>query len=77
MLGATFGLARTAPGFALGVLALFATGHCTVIGLAGFSSTWVQRWLSWQNDTFGAKWLRRACGLLVLLAGVWLVAHAA
>jgi cytochrome c-type biogenesis protein len=47
-----------------------------VIGLAGFSSTWVQRWLSWQNDTPGAKWLRRACGLLVLLAGVWLVANA-
>lgn len=77
VLGVTFGLAGTAPVFALGVLALFAAGHCFVIGLAGVSSTWVQRWLSWQNDTPGAKWLRRACGLLVLAAGVWLVVNAA
>ena len=76
VLGVTFGLASTAPVFALAVLALFAAGHCAVIGLAGFSSTWVQRWLSWQNDTPGAKWLRRACGVLVLAAGVWLVVSA-
>jgi cytochrome c-type biogenesis protein len=76
VLGVTFGLAGTAPVFALGVLALFATGHCAVIGLAGVSSTWVQRWLAWQNDTPGAKWLRRACGLLVLAAGGWMVVSA-
>ena len=73
VLGVTFGMAKTAPIFAFGVLVLFGLGHCAVISLAGFSSTWVQRWLSWQNDTLGAKWLRRACGVLVLAAGVWLV----
>jgi cytochrome c-type biogenesis protein len=73
VLGVTFGLAGTAPGLALGVLALFGAGHCGVIGLAGVSSTWVQRWLCWQNDTPGAKWLRRGCGVLVLVAGAWLV----
>mgnify|MGYP001564703340 CR=1 FL=1 len=76
VLGVTFGMASTAPVFALGVLALFAAGHGGVIGFAGFSSTWVQRWLSWQNDTPGAKWLRRACGLLVAAAGVWMVVNA-
>jgi cytochrome c-type biogenesis protein len=69
-------LIALAAAFALGVLALFATGHCLVIAFAGFSSTWVQRWLSWQDDTPGAKWLRRVCGLFVLLAGVWLVIKA-
>jgi cytochrome c-type biogenesis protein len=44
-----------------------------VIGLAGVSSNWVQRWLDWQNDRPGAKWLRRGCGLLVLAAGGWLL----
>ncbi len=73
VLGVTFGLAKAAPVFAFTVLALFGLGHCAVIGLAGFSSTWVQRWLSWQEDTPGAKWLRRGCGLLVLAAGVWLM----
>ena len=73
VLGVTFGLARSAPVFAVGVLLLFGLGHCTVIGLAGFSSTWVQRWLDWQNGAPGAKWLRRACGVLVILAGGWLL----
>lgn len=73
VLGVTFGMAATAPAFAFGVLLLFGLGHCTVIGLAGTSSIWVQRWLDWQDGTSGAKWLRRACGVLVLGAGGWLV----
>ena len=73
VLGVTFGMAKTAPVFAFGVLVLFGLGHCAVIGLAGFSSTWVQRWLSWQDSNPGAKWLRRGCGVLVLAAGIWLV----
>ncbi len=73
VLGVTFGMAKTAPVFAFGVLVLFGLGHCVVIGVAGVSSTWVQRWLAWQNGTPGAKWLRRVCGVLVLLAGGWLL----
>ncbi len=73
VLGVTFGLAKAAPVFAFGVLALFGLGHCAVIGLAGVSSTWVQRWLNWQNDTPGARWLRRGCGLLVCGAGAYLL----
>ena len=73
VLGVTFSMAKTAPAFAFGVLASFGLGHCTVIGLAGVSTTWVQRWLDWQSGTPGAKWLRRTCGVLVLAAGVQLV----
>ena len=73
VLGVTFSMAKTAPVFAFGVLALFGLGHCAVIGLAGVSSTWVQRWLNWQNDTPGAKWLRRTCGVLVIAAGAYLL----
>lgn len=76
VLGVTFGMAATAPVFAFGVLLLFGLGHCAVIGLAGTSSTWVQRWLNWQNGTPGALWLRRICGVLVIGGGVWLVAIA-
>jgi cytochrome c-type biogenesis protein len=76
VLGITFGMAKTAPVFAFGVLALFGLGHCAVIGLAGVSSTWVQRWLNWQNDTPGASGLRRACGVLVIAAGVYLLSTA-
>ena len=76
VLGVTFGMAKTAPVFAFSVLALFGLGHCAVIGLAGVSSTWVQRWLAWQNDTSGAKWLRRVCGMLVIVGGVYLIVTA-
>jgi cytochrome c-type biogenesis protein len=73
VIGVTFSAASTAPVFAFGVLALFALGHCSVIAAAGTSSTWVQRWLAWQGNHSGAKWLRRGCGVLVLLAGGWLL----
>jgi cytochrome c-type biogenesis protein len=77
VLGVTFGMAKTAPMFAFGVLAFFGLGHCAVIGLAGLSSNWVQRWLAWQDNTPGARWLRRACGVLVLAAGAYLIANVA
>lgn len=73
VLGVTFSLASSRPLFAAGVLALFGLGHCVVIGLAGFSSSWVQRWLAWQESTPGALGLRRLCGVLVCLAGGYLL----
>lgn len=73
VLGVTFQIASSAPLFAFALLAAFGLGHCVVIGLAGFSSTWVQRWLNWQGDHPGAKWLRRACGVLLLAGGVYLI----
>lgn len=73
VLGVTFGMAATAPVFAYGVLLLFGLGHCAVIALAGTSSAWVQKLLSWQNDAPGGRWLRRACGVLVILGGVYLI----
>lgn len=76
VLGVTFSMAPSAPALAYGVLVLFGLGHCVVIGLAGVSSSWVQRWLAWQDGTSGARWLRRACGVAVLAAGVWFVVSA-
>lgn len=73
VLGVTFAMAADAPVFAFGVLLLFGIGHSLVISLAGTSSTWVQRWLNWQNDAAAVKWLRRGCGVLVVAAGAWLV----
>jgi cytochrome c-type biogenesis protein len=73
VLGVTFSAAGSAPLFAFGVIVLFALGHCGVIAFAGASSSVVQRWLAWQGDHRGATWLRRACGVLVLAAGVYLL----
>lgn len=72
-LAVTFRLASSSPIFALSVLGCFALGHCAVIALAGVSSTWIQRWLTWQDRVNAAQWLRRVCGVLVLLSGVYLL----
>lgn len=76
VLGLTFSIARSEPFFAAGILGAFALGHCAVIGFAGGSSTWIQRWLTWQDGTAAARWLRRGCGVLVLLGGVYIITTA-
>jgi len=73
VLGVTFRVASTQTLYALALLVMFAVGHCAVIAFAGASTTWVQRWLAWQNDSPGARWLRRACGALIIIAGVYLI----
>jgi cytochrome c-type biogenesis protein len=73
MLGVTFKLA--ARSFAYGVLLLLAygVGHCSVIVLAGTSTELVQRYLNWNEQSKGAVILKRICGGLVLLGGLYLV----
>lgn len=73
MLAVTF---RVATGhFAYGalLLAAYGLGHCAVIVLAGTSTGWVEKALQWNQDAPGARVLKRVCGTLVLLGGLWLV----
>lgn len=76
VLGVTFRVASTQTLFALALLAMFGIGHCLVIAIAGASTNSVQRWLAWQNDSSGAKWLRRACGVLIIASGIYLIVTA-
>jgi len=62
------------PG-AMGLLGAFAVGHCGVIVLAGTLTQAVQRYLHWTQDNPALKWTRRACGLLVVLAGSYLLSR--
>ena len=73
MLGLTFTLAAT--NFAYGVLLLlfYGLGHCSVIVLAGTFTEVVQHYLNWNERSKGAVILRKICGVLVLLGGIYLV----
>jgi len=73
MLGLTFRLAAT--NFAYGVLLLlfYGLGHCSVIVLAGTFTEVVQHYLNWNERSRGAVILRKVCGVLVLLGGIYLV----
>jgi cytochrome c-type biogenesis protein len=73
MLGVTFKLAATNIGYGILLLALYGVGHCSVIVVAGTSTELVQRYLNWNEASKGAAILKKVCGVLVLLAGVYLI----
>jgi cytochrome c-type biogenesis protein len=73
VLGVTFSLASSSPAYALGILSCFALGHCVVIGFAGVSSAWIQRWVTMQDQTHAAQWMRRVCGVLVIAGGCYMI----
>lgn len=73
ILALTFKLSAAQWGYGLALLALYGLGHCAVIVLAGASAGAVQRYLDWNEKSRGALLVRRLCGVLVLLAGVYLL----
>ena len=73
MLGVTFRLAATNVAYGVFLLAAYGVGHCSVIVLAGTFTEVVQHYLNWNERSKGAVILKRVCGALVLMGGVYLV----
>jgi len=76
MLAVTFKVASTALLYGIALLILYGIGHCSVIVVAGTSTGLVQRYLNWNEQSRGAVILKRICGLLVLLVGLYLIYRA-
>ena len=73
MLGVTFRLASTSLAYGVLLLLVYGLGHCSVIVLAGTSTEWVQRYMNWNEKSKGALIVKRICGVLVLLGGIYLL----
>jgi len=73
MLGVTFRLAATNMMYGVLLLAVYGVGHCCVIVFAGTFTEVVQHYLNWNERSKGAAILKKVCGVLVLLGGVYLV----
>jgi len=73
ILGIVFTRAQTDYLGAVALLSAFALGHCGVIILAGILTQKVQSYLNWTEEHKGIKWLKRICGFLVVLGGVYLL----
>lgn len=73
ILAAAFKLAPTNFIRAASLLVAYGLGHCTVIVLAGTSTELVQKYMDWNERSRGAVILRKICGVLVLLAGLYLI----
>ena len=73
MLAVSFKVAADQFAYGVLLLAAYGIGHCSVIVLAGTSTEMVEKALHWNRDSRGAVLLRRACGILVILGGLWLL----
>ncbi len=73
MLGVVFSVASTKLFFAVSLILAYAIGHCSVIIFAGTFTGLVQQYLNWNEQSKGADILRKVCGVLVILGGIYLV----
>jgi cytochrome c-type biogenesis protein len=73
MLAVTFKLAATNALYGVLLLLAYGVGHCSVIVAAGTSTELVQRFLNWNENSRGTTIVKRVCGVLVLLGGVWMI----
>jgi len=73
MLAVTFKLAATNLPYGILMLFLYGVGHCSVIVLAGTFTEVVQHYLDWNEKSKGAVILKKVCGVLVLLGGLYLI----
>lgn len=72
VLAVTFKVAASSLTFGVLLLAMYGIGHCSVIVAAGSSTRLVQRYLDWDGGK-ASGFVKRACGVLVLLAGINLI----
>jgi cytochrome c-type biogenesis protein len=73
MLGVTFKLAGTNFLYSALLLLAYGVGHCSVIVAAGTSTELVQRFLDWNEHSKGVTVVKCVCGVMVMLAGVYLL----
>jgi cytochrome c-type biogenesis protein len=76
MLAVTFKLAKTAPLYGASLLLAYGVGHCSVIVAAGTSTELVQRFLNWNEKSRGVTIVKCICGVLVVIAGLYLLWNA-
>jgi len=55
------------------LITAYAIGHCSVIVLAGTSTKLVQRYLDWNENSKGMVIIKKICGVLVVIGGVYLL----
>lgn len=69
----SFNVASTNMLYAILLLAVYGIGHCAVIVAAGTSAEAVQNYLNWNEKSRGANIVKKICGVLVMLGGIYLV----
>ena len=59
--------------YATFLLFAFAIGHISIIVFAGTFVNWVQSYLNWTEKSKGTMILRKLCGVIVIVTGIYLI----
>jgi cytochrome c-type biogenesis protein len=59
------------------LLLVYGIGHCPLIVLDSTFTEVVQRYLNWNDGSIGVTIVKRVCGAIVILGGVYLIHTAA
>mgnify|MGYP005846111171 CR=1 FL=1 len=73
MLGIVFQLGASQLWYGALLLLLYGLGHCSVIVLAGTFTELVQHYLNWNERSKGAVLVKKVCGVLVILGGLYMI----
>lgn len=73
VLGVAFQFAATSLLSAALLISAFAIGHCSVIVAAGTAITKAQVYLKWTENSKSVIMIKKICGLLVILGGIYFI----
>ena len=73
MLGIAFKLGAEPPIYASSLLLTYGVGHCAIIVLAGTSTELVQKYLKWNKQSKGSLILKKVCGVLIIIGGLYML----
>jgi cytochrome c-type biogenesis protein len=73
MLGVTLSVARTNVTYGIVLLGAYGVGHSAVIVAAGTFTEVVERYLRWSGRSRSLDVVRKVCGILIILGGVYLI----
>lgn len=73
VLGVAFSMGSSKFLFGATLVLAYAIGHCSVIVFAGTSTEILQKYLRWNERSPALGILKKVCGVLVILGGIYLI----
>ena len=73
MLAIVLGMSSTKLFYGLMLLLAYGLGHCSVIVFAGTFTGVVQKYLDWNERSGGSAMIKKICGVLVIIGGIYLL----
>lgn len=73
MIGVAFTVASTNFIYAASLLLVYGIGHCLVIIIFGTSINLVEKYLDWDKNSKGTLIIKKICGILLILGGIYLI----